>query len=71
MRQATDNRRNGIQWTPFIQLDDLDFADYITLLSQKHQQMQEKLREIEQKSAETGLHISTTTKVQTERHWPA
>lgn len=52
-------------------LDNLDFADYITLLPQNHQQMQEKLREVEQKVAETGLHISTTTKVQTERHWPA
>ena len=58
MRQATDNRRNGIQWTLFTQLDDLDFADDIALLSQNHQQMQEKLREVEQKAAETGLHIS-------------
>lgn len=71
MRQATENRPNGIQWTLFTQLDNLDFTDDISLLSQNHQQMQEKLREVEQKSAETGLHISTTTKVQTERHWPA
>ena len=52
-------------------LENLDFADYITLLPQNHHQMQEKLREVEQKAAETGLHISTTAKVQTERHWPA
>lgn len=59
MRQATDNRSNGIQWTLFTQLDDLDITDDIALLSQNHQQMQEKLREVEQKAAETGLHIST------------
>lgn len=55
MRQATNNRRNGIQWTLFTQLDDLDFTDYIALLSHNHQQMQEKLNEVEQKAAETGL----------------
>ncbi|XP_071177961.1 uncharacterized protein [Mytilus edulis] len=27
MKQATNGRRNGIQWTMFTQLDDLDFAD--------------------------------------------
>ena len=61
MRQATDNRHNGIQWTLFTQLDDLDFVDDIALLSQNqyHKQMQEKLRAVEQKAAETGLHIST------------
>jgi len=56
MQQA--NRRNGIHWILSIQLDDLYFADDIALLSQSHQQMQEKLREVEQKAAETGLHIS-------------
>jgi len=60
----------GSNGSPFTQIDNLDFADYNTLLSQKHQQMQAKLREVEQKSAETGLNISTT-KVQTERHWSA
>ena len=77
MRQATDNRRNGIQWTLFTQLHDLDFADYFALLSQNHQQMQKKLREVEQKAAETGLHISTQkTKTKKcsrliQRRWPA
>ncbi len=36
----------------------LKVADDIALLSQNHKQMQEKLREVEQKAAETGLHIS-------------
>ena len=43
MRQATSNRRNGIQWTLLEQLDDLDFADDIALLSHNQQQMQDKL----------------------------
>ena len=60
MRWATEHRRNGIQWTLFTQLDNLDFTDDIALLSQNHQQMQDKLREVEQKAAETGLHISRT-----------
>ena len=34
MRKATDGRRNGIQWTMLNQLDDLDFADDLALLSQ-------------------------------------
>jgi hypothetical protein len=59
MRQATYNRQNGIQWTPFTQLDDLDFADDIALLSHNHQQMKDKLRVVEQRAAETGLRIST------------
>ena len=36
------NRRNGIQWTLWSQLDDLDFADDLALLSHSHEQMQEK-----------------------------
>jgi hypothetical protein len=34
MKKATDGRRNGIQWTMLNQLDDLDFADDLALLSQ-------------------------------------
>ena len=42
MKKTTTNRRNGIQWTPLSQLEDLDFADDLALLSHSHQQMQEK-----------------------------
>ena len=48
------NRHNGIHWSLFTQLDDLDFADDVALLSQNHQKMQEKSREVEQKADETG-----------------
>jgi hypothetical protein len=64
MKKATDGRRNGIQWTMFNQLDDLDFADDIALLFHSHQQMQEKLTQVERRAAETGLSInSKKTKV--------
>ena len=33
MRQTTQNARHCIQWTMFSQLDDLDYADDIALLS--------------------------------------
>jgi hypothetical protein len=43
----------------FNQLDDLDFADDITLLSHSHQQMQEKLTQVERRAVETGQSINT------------
>jgi hypothetical protein len=42
MRESTEGKRNGIQWTMLQQLDDLDFADDIVLISSTQQQMQEK-----------------------------
>ena len=59
MTNATKGKRNGIQWTPFVQLDDLDFADDIALLSHSHSQTQDKATNIEHRAAETGLRIST------------
>ena len=34
MKSVTNQKRNGIQWTLWSQLDDLDFADDLALLSQ-------------------------------------
>ena len=42
MRESTEGKRNRIQWTMWQQLDDLDFADDIALISSTQQQMQEK-----------------------------
>ena len=42
MKTVTEGKRNGIQWTMRTQLDDLDFADDLALLSHSHNQMQEK-----------------------------
>lgn len=59
MKEATKNRLNGIQWTLTKQLDDLDFADDIAILSHNYQQMKNKLKVLEERAAETGLVIST------------
>ena len=58
MRTATAQARNGIQWTPWLQFDDLDFADDLALLSHTHQQMPEKTNSIKDSSAQIGLHIN-------------
>ena len=49
--------KNGIQWTLFEQLDDLDFADDLALLSHSRQQMQEKTTVLADTSTKVGLKI--------------
>ena len=46
MRTATAQARNGIQWTLWLQLGDLDFAEDLALLSHTHRQMQEKTNSV-------------------------
>ncbi|VDO84770.1 unnamed protein product, partial [Schistosoma margrebowiei] len=41
MKTSTSEGKHGTQWTFRMQLDDLDFADDLALLSQTQQQMQE------------------------------
>ena len=57
MKTSTHQRRNGIQWTLWDQLDDLDFADDLALLSHTQQQMQEKTSNVAATSARIGLNI--------------
>ena len=57
MKICTKQRRNGIQWTLNTQLEDLDFADDLALLSHSHQQMQEKTSELAAISSRVGLNI--------------
>ena len=57
MKNSTAQRRNGIQWTLWSQLDDLDFADDLALLSHTYQQMQEKTSE----SAESCFEVVRET----------
>ena len=44
MKTTTKNRRNWIQWTPWSQLEDLDFPYELALLSHSHKHMQKKNR---------------------------
>ena len=57
-RTTTTGRNNGIQWTLLTQLDDLDFADDIALLSHSRNQMQDKTTILASTSAQTGLKIN-------------
>ena len=58
MKTTTKNRRNGIQWTLWSQLDDLYFADDLALLSHSHGHMQDKTYLLNLVSAQTGLNIN-------------
>ena len=57
MKTSTVGKRNGIQWTLWTQLDDLDFADDLALLSYTQEQMQEKTNIIAENSTHIGLNI--------------
>ena len=58
IEKTTENRRNGIQWTPWSQLEDLDFSDDLALLSHSHQHMQEKTELLNTMSTQLGLNIN-------------
>ncbi|XP_062601333.1 uncharacterized protein LOC134263048, partial [Saccostrea cucullata] len=59
MQETTKGSKNGIQWTFTKQLEDLDFADDIDLLSHKLQDAQEKLSRLAPEAQTTGLKINT------------
>ncbi|VDP35721.1 unnamed protein product [Schistosoma margrebowiei] len=54
MKTLTSEGKHGIQWTSRMQLDDLDSADDLALLSQTQQQVQEKRTRV---AAAVGLNI--------------
>ncbi|VDP54511.1 unnamed protein product, partial [Schistosoma margrebowiei] len=51
MKTSTFKRKHGIQWTAQKQLDDLDFADDLALLSYTDEQMHMKKTSISIASA--------------------
>ena len=57
MKTTTTGRNNRTQWTLWTQLDNLDFADDLALLSHNHSQMQDKTTLLETTSAGTGFKI--------------
>jgi Reverse transcriptase (RNA-dependent DNA polymerase) len=57
MKTSTQQSRNGIQWTLVDQVEDLDFADDLALLSHTQQQMQEKTNIVADTSARIDLNI--------------
>ncbi|VDP29624.1 unnamed protein product [Schistosoma margrebowiei] len=57
METLTFEGKRGIQLTTRMQLDDLDFANDLALLSQTQQQMQEKTTSVATVSTSVGLSI--------------
>ena len=57
MRKATKDRRMGIQWTLTKELEDLDFADDISLLAHRHGDAQTKLEHAADEAEKVGLQI--------------
>ncbi|VDO84776.1 unnamed protein product [Schistosoma margrebowiei] len=57
MKTSTSEGRHRIQWTAQNQLDDLDFADDLALLSRTHEQMQMKTASVAAVFASVGLSI--------------
>ena len=57
MKRSTEYRRTGIQWNLFSRLEDLDFADDLTLLSETHKHMQQKTERLQEKSSQLGHKI--------------
>ena len=59
MRQTTQDKNRGIQWNLFTNLDVLDFADDLALLSHTHSHIQEKTNRLHIKYAkQVGLKIN-------------
>ena len=48
----------GIQWTLTKQLEDLDFADDISLLAHRHEDAQTKLENVSNEAEKVGLQIN-------------
>ena len=74
MKMSVDGQRTGIQWNPFEQLEDLDFADDLALISGSHTHIQQKTTKLHEISKQLGLRINAgKTKVMrlnTKSHQP-
>ena len=58
MKRSTEHHRTGIHWNLFSQLEDLDFADDLALLSETHKHMEQKTKMLQEKSSQLGLKIN-------------
>lgn len=58
MRKTMTDKPRGIQWTLFSQLEDLDFADDLAVLSSNYTHLQEKTDRLNQYAKQTGLNIN-------------
>ena len=58
MRQTTQDKNRGIRSNLFTNLDDLNFADDLALLSHTHSHIQEKTSRLHIYAKQVGLNIS-------------
>ncbi|VDP35171.1 unnamed protein product [Schistosoma curassoni] len=74
MKTSTSEGKHGTEWTAQNQLDNLDFADDLALLSHTHEQMQIKIASVEAVTSSVGLNIhkanTKTLKYNTENSNP-
>ncbi|VDP27720.1 unnamed protein product [Schistosoma margrebowiei] len=61
MKTSTYEGKHWIQWTSRMQLDDLDFADDLALLSHTQQQIQQKTTSVAAASTAVSLNINEGT----------
>ena len=59
MRNTTSDKSRGIKWTLLSQLEDLDFADDLAVLSSSPQHLQTKAEGLNSFARKTGLNINT------------
>ena len=59
MHNTTSDKPRGIQWTLLSQLEDLDFANDIAVLSPNQKHLQEKLERLNSFAKKTSLNINT------------
>lgn len=57
--KATEDARRGIRWTLLDQLDDLDYADDIALLSHIERHIQQKFDRLTQYGEQIGLNVNS------------
>ena len=62
MRETTKDKKRGLQCSLMGQLEDIDYADDIALISQRHKDMKEKLLKLDQEARKTGLKINVKRK---------
>ena len=58
MKTALDGHSRGVQWTLFSHLEDIDFADDVTLLSHRQNDMQNKAVAVDGAGSDIGLKIN-------------
>ena len=60
MKMTTTYSRKGFRWTLTTYLDDLDYADGISLLSSRQRDMQEKTNRLNETAQKLGLKANTS-----------